>query len=247
VKVQAFPTAGHLPTELMNDVAPKIAKWKENLPPGYVLELDGLTEQQGYSFRSLLIALGITVLLIYLALVMQFRSAFKPLIVFTAIPYGFVGAFIGLAVMGAPFGFMAFLGCVSLIGVIVSHVIVLFDFVEEEHAKGEPLRDSVLDAGIMRLRPVLITVLATVLGLVPLAMHGGPLWEGLCYLQIGGLLLSTMVTLVLVPTLYIIFVRDLKLVQWEEATEKHEEPEEPAEPGPHPPAPEPEAVAEPVA
>ena len=66
--------------------------------------------------------------------------------------------------MGAPFGFMAFLGIASLIGVIVSHIIVLFDFIEEKHEQGEPLREALLDAGIMRLRPVLITVGATVFG-----------------------------------------------------------------------------------
>jgi multidrug efflux pump subunit AcrB len=120
--------------------------------------------------------------------------------------------------MGAPFGFMAFLGVVSLIGVIVSHVIVLFDFIEEAHAKGEPLRDALLDAGIVRLRPVMITVGATVFGLVPLALHGGPLWEPLCYTQIGGLLVATFITLILVPVLYAIFVLDLKIVRWEEVT-----------------------------
>jgi multidrug efflux pump subunit AcrB len=82
--------------------------------------------------------------------------------------------------MRSPFGFMAFLGVASLIGVIVSHVIVLFDFIEEAHERGESLRDALLDAGVLRLRPVLITVGATVFGLFPLALHGGPLWEPLC-------------------------------------------------------------------
>jgi multidrug efflux pump subunit AcrB len=110
---------------------------------------------------------------------------------------------------------MAFLGVASLIGVIVSHVIVLFDFIEEAHGRGESLEESLLDAGIMRLRPVLITVGATVLALFPLSLHGGPLWEPLCYAQIGGLLTATVLTLLLVPVLYAIFVRDLKIVKWE--------------------------------
>ena len=117
--------------------------------------------------------------------------------------------------MGPPFGFMAFLGVASLVGVIVSHVIVLFDFIEEAHDEGLPLREALLDAGIVRLRPVMITVGATVLGLVPLAMHGGPLWEPLCYAQIGGLTLATFITLLLVPVMYSIFVLDLKLIRWE--------------------------------
>jgi multidrug efflux pump subunit AcrB len=110
---------------------------------------------------------------------------------------------------------MAFLGIVSLIGVIVSHVIVLFDFIEEMHEKGEPLREALLDAGIIRLRPVLITVGATVIALLPLALHGGPLWQPLCYAQIGGLMIATFVTLLLVPVIYSIFVLDLKIVKWE--------------------------------
>ena len=76
------------------------------------------------------------------------------------------------------------------------------------------MREALL-AGLMRIRPVLITVVATVIGLIPLALHGGPLWEPLCYAQIGGLTFATVVTLVLVPVLYTIFVQDLKWVRWE--------------------------------
>jgi multidrug efflux pump subunit AcrB len=160
--------------------------------------------------------MAVSVALIYFALVLQFKNAVKPLLVFAAIPYGMSGAFASLSVMGQPFGFMAFLGVASLVGVIVSHVIVLFDFIEEAHHAGEPLREALLDAGIVRLRPVMITVGATVLGLVPLAMHGGPLWEPLCYAQIGGLTLATFITLLLVPVLYAIFVQDLKLIRWDD-------------------------------
>jgi len=119
-----------------------------------------------------------------------------------------------LIVMGSPFGFMAFLGIASLIGVIVSHVIVLFDFIEEMHEKGEPFEQAIRDAGIERLRPVLITVGATILALFPLASHGGPLWKPLCYAQIGGLAVATFITLLLVPVFYSIAVLDLKIVQW---------------------------------
>ena len=122
--------------------------------------------------------------------------------------------------------FMAFLGVASLAGLIISHVIVLFDFIEERKHEGEPLRQAVVDAGLARLRPVLTTVLATVGGLIPLAMEGGPLWEPMCYVQIAGKLVATLVTLVIVPVLYVIFVEDLHLVRWEM------EPHEPHEQGP---------------
>jgi multidrug efflux pump subunit AcrB len=123
--------------------------------------------------------------------------------------------------MGTPFGFIAFLGVASLIGVIVSHVIVLLDFIEERHEAGEPLIEALLDAGIMRLRPVLITVAATVIALFPLAAHGGPLWQPLCYAQIGGLTIATFVTLILVPVLYADVrprpqARDLGRARWNE-------------------------------
>jgi multidrug efflux pump subunit AcrB len=152
---------------------------------------------------------------IFLALVLQFRDAVKPFIVFSAIPFGAIGGLAVLVMLDAPFGFMAFLGVASLIGVIVSHVIVLFDFIEEAHVHGMPLQDALLDAGIVRLRPVLITVGATVFALVPLALHGGPLWQPLCYVQIGGLTVATFVTLLLVPVLYAICVLDLGIVKWE--------------------------------
>jgi multidrug efflux pump subunit AcrB len=110
---------------------------------------------------------------------------------------------------------MAFLGVASLVGVIVSHSIVLFDFIEERHIEGDDFELALIDAGILRLRPVLITVFATVLALLPLAMHGGPLWKPLCYAQIGGLLVATIVTKLQVPVMYAIFVEDLKILKWE--------------------------------
>jgi multidrug efflux pump subunit AcrB len=145
----------------------------------------------------------------------QFNNAVKPLLVFAAAPYGVIGSLVALSIMHTPFGFMAFLGIASLIGVIVSHVIVLFDFIEEMHAKGEPLEQALPDAGIQRIRPVMITVLATILALLPLALEGGPLWQPLCYAQIGGLAVATFITLLLVPVLYSIFVLDLKIIRWE--------------------------------
>ncbi len=215
ITVGAFPVAGALPSEVLAEIAPELAAIRRNLPPGYELAIGGEREEQQRAFGDLVSVLLISIAAIFVALVLQFRSATKPLVVFAAIPFGAVAALLGLLVMGAPFGFMAFLGIISLIGVIVSHVIVLFDFIEEQHAEGAPLVEAVLDAGILRLRPVLVTVGATVLGLFPLALHGGPLWQPLCYVQIAGLSFATIVTLVLVPVLYSIFVLDLKLVRWD--------------------------------
>ena len=215
VTVSAFPIPGVLPSQVLTPLLPKIKEFQKQLPPGYFLEIGGEYDEQVKGFKELSVVMAISVLLIYIALVVQFRNAIKPFLVFAAIPYGMTGALAGLVIMHQPFGFMGFLGVASLVGVIVSHVIVLFDFIEEAHHRGEPLREALLDAGIVRLRPVMITVGATVLGLIPLAMHGGPLWEPLCYAQIGGLTIATFITLLLVPVMYSIFVLDLKLIKWE--------------------------------
>jgi multidrug efflux pump subunit AcrB len=215
ITVGAFPTPGHVPSEVLADLEPELAKIRSELPPGYSIDFGGEKEEQTKTFFDLVVVLIMSVVAIFVALVLQFRNAAKPLIVFAAIPFGVVAALASLHGMGAPFGFMAFLGVISLIGVIVSHVIVLFDFIEEQHEAGANFLDALIDAGVLRLRPVVVTVGATVLGLVPLALHGGPLWEPLCYVQIGGLTFATVVTLVLVPVLYAIFVLDLKLVTWD--------------------------------
>jgi multidrug efflux pump len=222
VTVSTFPAEGVLASEVLKAAMPKLNALRDSLPVGYRLEIGGEHEEQIKSFKNLAIVLAISVCMIYLALVFQFKHAVKPLIVYAAIPYGVVGSLAVLWLMGTPFGFMAFLGIISLIGVIVSHVIVLFDFIEERHEEGEPLEQALLDAGIIRLRPVMITVAATVTALFPLAAHGGPLWEPLCYAQIGGLTLATFVTLLLVPVLYATAVLDLKVVRWETKAEKAE-------------------------
>jgi multidrug efflux pump subunit AcrB len=216
IGVIAFPRVGALPSQVMDVANRGLTEIAQRLPPGYALTIAGEQAKQRHGFRELGKVLAVTVAAIFLALTIQFRNAVKPLIVFAAVPYGVVGALLALAALGAPFSYMAFLGIVSLVGVIVSHVILLFDFIEVMRERGEPLREALLDAGLVRLRPVAITVGATVLALVPLAIHGGPLWQPLCYAQIGGLLVASFVTLLLVPVIYSIFVLDLRVVKWEE-------------------------------
>jgi multidrug efflux pump subunit AcrB len=231
ITVSAFPAEGYRPSEVLKAAQPELDTLTKQLPPGYKLVIGGEQEEQVKSFRNQARVMMMSTLLIFLALVIQFKHAAKPFIVFAGIPFGIAGALGFLVIMGTPFGFMAFLGIASLIGVIVSHVVVLFDFIEETHERGESLEESLLDAGIVRLRPVLITVAATVIALIPLAMHGGPLWVPMCYAQIGGLTVATFVTLVLVPVIYAIFVKDLKLVTWE-TIETHASHDAPSTPSP---------------
>jgi multidrug efflux pump subunit AcrB len=223
ITVSAAPQQGILASEVMELARPHFKAISAALPPGYKIEIGGEEEKQIDGFEQLGVVLATSVLAIFLALTFQFKNAVKPFIVFAAVPFGSVGALLALWIMGSPFGFMGFLGVISLVGVIVSHIIVLFDFIEEKHAEGEPFEQAVLDAGIVRLRPVLITVGATVFGLFPLAAHGGPLWEPLCYAQIGGLSIATFITLLLVPVFYAICVLDLKIVKWEKVEAEPDE------------------------
>lgn len=212
ITVGAIPLDGELPSVILAGARDPIAEL--SWPPGYRFQFGGEQEQQAKAFSSVQIALKTSVALIFLVLVWQFAHVFKPLIVFAAIPFGLVGVVLGLTVTHTNFGFMAFLGVASLIGVIVSHIIVLFDFIEEAREEGVELHRAVIDAGLVRLRPVLVTVLATVGGLVPLALEGGPMWQQLVWVQIGGLLLATLVTKGVVPLLYVVFVETFKLVDW---------------------------------
>ncbi len=227
ITVSCMAEPGHLPSEIMSVARPQLTAFAAQLPSGYHMDIGGSEEEQVKGFKNQTVVLIISVVAIFLSLVYQFKNAIKPFVVFAAVPYGIAGGLVALWIMDTPFGFMAFLGIISLVGLIVSHIIVLFDFIEEKHAEGEPLKEAVLDAGIMRLRPVMITVLALVIALVPLAMHGGPLWEPMCYAQMGGMMVATFITLGLVPVIYSIFVLDLKLIKWET---KHAEPETQPEP-----------------
>jgi multidrug efflux pump subunit AcrB len=215
ITVKCDTVPGVLASSIVHQMQRELTRDATEWPPGYRFKFGGEYEEQTKGFDSVGLALIVSLAAIYLALVLQFNSVTKPLVVFAGVPFGMVGGMLGLLPFGTPFGFMAFLGVASLAGVIVSHVIVLFDYIEEACERGEPLHQAVVESGLVRLRPVLVTVLATVGGLVPLAIEGGPLWEPMCYVQIAGLLLATVVTLGIVPVTYVFFVENLKLIRWE--------------------------------
>src|SRR5215813_3029389 len=116
------------------------------------MQIGGEYDKTKSGFKNLAVVMAVSTFAIFLALVFQFKNAIKPLLVLAAAPYGMVGAFAALWIMGEPFGFMAFLGVASLVGVIVSHSIVLFDFIEERHAVGDDFENAVIDSGILRRR-----------------------------------------------------------------------------------------------
>lgn len=215
ITVKCDTVPGVLASGVVNEMQKRLDNLSPQWAPGYRFQFGGEYEEQIKGFDSVGLALLVSLAMIYLALVLQFNSVVKPLVVFAGVPFGMVGGMLGLLPFHTPFGFMAFLGVASLAGVIVSHVIVLFDYIEEACERGESLHRAVIDSALVRLRPVLVTVLATVGGLIPLAIEGGPLWEPMCYVQITGLLLATVVTLGIVPVTYVFFVENLKLIRWE--------------------------------
>lgn len=189
------------------ELASKILEKARKSFPISGIELAGEERELRNSQREMGRVLSISLALIALTMVIQFRSAMKSLIVMITVPLGLIGAFIGLAATHASFGFMALIGIVSLAGVIVSHIIVLSDFIEEERAAGVDLEEALMRAALVRLRAILATVLATVCGLLPLAISGGDLWQPLTAVHIFGLLFGTVLTLLVLPVLYRLFAQ----------------------------------------
>ena len=209
--VRAFSRVGELPSEVMARARGGLGRL--SLPPGYRMEMEGEAKELRQSQREMGMVMGISLGLTALALVLQFRSVVKALVVMLLVPVGLIGAFAGMTLMGTSLGFMALLGIVSLAGVIVSHVIVISDLVEEARAEGMPLREALVHAGLVRLRAVLVTTLATVGGLIPLALTGGELWRPLTAVHIFGLLFATALSLVLLPVLYHLLAARLRWIR----------------------------------
>ena len=211
VTVKAYAPFGELPSEILNRARPSLAKI--HLEPGYEMKFAGEDEELRKNRAEMTLVMEVSLALICMTMVLQFKSVIKSVVVMLTVPLGLIGALLGLAITHSPLGFMALLAMVSLAGVMVSHIIVLSDFIEHARAKGLPLEEALVQAGLARLRPVLVTVLATVGGLIPLFLTGGALWHPLTAVHIFGLLLATVLTLVMLPTLYYVFCAKLKFIK----------------------------------
>jgi CzcA family heavy metal efflux pump len=177
-----------------------------HLPVGYTLDVGGQYEAQREAFRQLLLVFGIGASLVYLVLVMQFRSFTASAVILAAAPLSLGGAFLLLFASGVDLNVSSAMGLILLVGLAVKNGIVLLDFADMRRADGLPPRDAVLAAARIRLRPILMTTLCTLFGLLPLAIGlgaGAELQKPLALAVIGGLSLSTFVTLFLVPAAYL--------------------------------------------
>jgi multidrug efflux pump subunit AcrB len=175
------------------------------LPKGIHLEYGGETEERDRSYASLWSALKWGLLLIYVIIAIQFNSLLQPLIVVLTVPLSIVGVTLGLLVTNTPFSFMVFIGVVSLTGIVVNDGIVMVDAINWKRREGTPLREALTVASGERLRPVLLTTVTTVAGLLPLTLNittGGEFWVPLGVAIISGLLVASGLTLFVVPVLY---------------------------------------------
>ena len=175
--------------------------------PGHRWELGGELEKSAEAQKKLFAAGPACLAAIVLLLVWQFNSFRRPLIILLTIPLAFIGAVVGLFVMRALFGFMAILGLFSLAGIIINNGIVLIDRIKLERAAGVDPHAAVVNACVRRLRPILMTTLTTVLGLLPLILFGGALWYAMACVIAFGLALGTVLTLGVVPALYTLLFR----------------------------------------
>ena len=175
------------------------------LPANATVALSGQNEELQTAYRSLLFALGLAAFLVYLVMAAQFESLVHPFIIMFTVPLGAVGAILGLAFTATPVSVMVFIGIIILVGIVVNNAIVLVDYANQLRAEGLSKREALVTAGQVRLRPILMTTLTTVLGLLPMSLgfgEGAEIRAPMAITVMSGLLFSTLLTLIVIPVVY---------------------------------------------
>jgi multidrug efflux pump subunit AcrB len=213
ITVYADPDTG-LASNLFARVRSKVEALER--PPGYELEWGGEYEDSGDAQGGLVASLPTFILAMILITIMLFNSLKQPLIIWLTVPLSLIGVTVGLLSTGQPFGFMALLGFLSLIGMLIKNAIVLIDEINLQWAEGKQLVDAIVDSGASRLRPVLMAASTTALGLIPLLFDA--FFISMAVTIIFGLGFATLLTMVVVPVLYATFYRQPKTTDAEVAT-----------------------------
>ncbi|MBI9100531.1 MAG: efflux RND transporter permease subunit, partial [Spirochaetaceae bacterium] len=179
---------------------------RTGLPPGVNWEIAGQSAETFNSFKSLLLAMSISVFLVYVVMVIQFERYTQPLIVMASVPFCIIGVAGGLLIFGSGLSIVAFLGTIALAGIVVNNAIVMIDYINMLRDRdGMALKEAVLTGSSSRLKPILMTTLTTVLGVIPMAIgmgEGSAMYGPLGQTIAGGLLTSTFITLFIIPILY---------------------------------------------
>jgi hydrophobic/amphiphilic exporter-1 (mainly G- bacteria), HAE1 family len=183
---------------------------QSDLPAGVTVSVTGQSEEMRQSFRSLALAFALAVFLVYLVMASQFESLLHPFVILFTIPMGLIGAVWGLFVVGATLNAIALIGLIMLAGIVVNNAIVLIDAINQARERGREKIEAILEAGRTRLRPILITAVSTILGLLPMAIgvgEGAEIRRPMAVTVIGGMLVATALTLIVIPVLYSVLDR----------------------------------------
>ena len=211
VKVTASLAPGVALSDVVEQVQQVISEY--DTPDGIDLELGGTLEDQQETFGDLFLLLMLIVVLVYIVMATQFESMTMPLMIMISIPFAFTGVFLALWLTGTSLSLIALIGAIMLVGIVVKNGIVMVDYTNLLVERGSSVVQAAVAAGKSRLRPVLMTSLTTVFGMVPMAMglgEGSEIWQPMGVAVIGGLTFSTILTLLVLPALYVIF-RDRKV------------------------------------
>lgn len=198
-------TSGRDLGSIGSEIEDKISQLK--IPEEFSVQLKGSRLEQREAFQTLFFALGLAILLVYMVLASQFASLLHPFLIMFSVPLGFIGVIWALYLTGNTLSVVSFIGIIMMVGIVVSNAIILVDCINRLRKEGIELKEAVIQAGRIRLRPILMTSLTTVFGLIPMALglgEGAEANAALAIAVIGGLTVSTFLTLVFIPTLYVI-------------------------------------------
>jgi HAE1 family hydrophobic/amphiphilic exporter-1 len=202
INVQAN-TQGRALSEVLGDINARLEAVR--VPTGYQITQGGESEDTSEVFGRILFALGVAVMLMYLILVVQFGSFLDPLAIMLSLPLSLVGVVLGLWITGNTLNIMSMIGIILLMGIVAKNAILLVDFAKWAHERGTPLRESLIEAGAIRLRPILMTTFALIAGMLPVALgrgEGAQFRAPMGVAVIGGVITSTLLTLLVIPTFY---------------------------------------------
>jgi multidrug efflux pump subunit AcrB/outer membrane protein TolC len=200
--IRALPTPGTYASKILEQAMPQIESLQ--MPAGYRISYGGEMDNQGEVFPQMVVALAISLLVIFLILLVQFRTISESLVVMASIPLTLFGAMFGLVVTQNPFGFTSFMGVISLCGIVVRNGIILVDYCNERIGEGASLEQAAQEAGARRLRPIFLTSMAAAMGMVPMIISGSSLWAPLASVMAFGLIFSMFFTLLIVPVLFVV-------------------------------------------
>ena len=199
--IQADVTPGNTPESVVAALAPTVAKFEAGLPSGYHVAMGGTVEESAQSQASVFAVVPLMLLITVTFLMIQLQSFSRLFLVLSVAPMGLIGVVAALLLVNKPLGFVAILGILALLGMIARNAVILIDQIESERAEGKGIWDAVVEAAMSRFRPIMLTAISTVLGMIPIAPT--IFWGPMAYSIMGGLLVATVLTLIFLPALYV--------------------------------------------